>query len=121
MAKKSRAIRTRNNNTMTESMFFGWLRSRLRRLSIYWKPVSVVKNEAKVPYKGDNKRRKFSYVCNECKGEFSDKEVAVHHIIPAGSLKSFDDLPGFVERLFVEKEGLRLLCNNCHAKEHERE
>jgi hypothetical protein len=41
-------------------------------------------------------------------------------VIPAGSLKSFADLSGFCERLFVEKEGLILLFHNCHDLEHEK-
>jgi hypothetical protein len=110
--------RTRNNATMTESAFFSWLRERLRKSSMYWKPINVVKKEAQVPYKGDNKRRKFSYVCDQCKGEFSDKEVVVHHKVECGSLKSFDDLSGFAERLFVEKDGLVLICKECHTKIH---
>jgi len=61
-----------------------------------------------------NKRQKFEYQCNICKGWFSEKNVAVDHIIPAGSLNCAADLPGFVERLFVEEEGLQCLCNNCH-------
>jgi len=40
----------------------------------------------------------------------------VDHVRPAGALRSFDDLPGFVARLFCEKEGLQVLCNECHLK-----
>ena len=36
------------------------------------------------------------------------------HITPAGELNKADDLPGFVERLFVEQSGLQVLCVNCH-------
>jgi len=108
-----------NNGTMSSSAFFSWLRSRLRKMSQAWKPIQEVKKAAKVPYVGENKRRKFSYKCEKCFELFSDKEVAVHHKIPAGSLKSFEDLPNFCRRLFVEKQGLILLCDNCHSKEHE--
>jgi len=108
-----------NNGTMSNSAFFGWLRSRLRKMSQAWKPIQEVKKAAKVPYVGENKRRKFSYKCEDCGELFSDKEVAVHHKIQAGSLKSFEDLPGFCERLFVEKHGLILLCDGCHDKAHE--
>lgn len=118
--KKSRVEKPFNNNTMSNSMFFGWLRSRLRRMSmIGWKPVSAVRKDAQVPYKGDNKRRKYSYICSECKKEVDGKSCAVHHKVPAGSLKSFEDLADFCRRLFVEKSGLILLCNSCHDKAHE--
>jgi 5-methylcytosine-specific restriction endonuclease McrA len=44
------------------------------------------------------------------------KETQVDHIIPTGPLKDFSDLPGFVERLFCEADGLRILCDGCHQK-----
>lgn len=79
-----------------------------------WPPVYEVLNAAKRPYEGPNKRQKFEYQCNECKLWWIRKEVQVDHIIPTGSLKSYEDLPGFVERLFVGPEGLQILCSTCH-------
>lgn len=118
--RKSKVEKPYNAGTMSSSAFFGWLRSRLRKMSMQgWKPTKIVKDAAKVPYVGENKRRKFSYVCQKCFTPVSDKECAVHHKIPAGSLKSFEDLPDFCRRLFVEKQGLILLCDDCHTKEHE--
>lgn len=71
---------------------------------------------AKRNYQGDNKRQKFEYQCAQCGNWFPQKEVQVDHIIPTGTLKSYEDLPGFVERLFVGVEGLQVLCTNtCHA------
>jgi hypothetical protein len=45
----------------------------------------------------------------------------VDHVIPAGSLRSWDDLPIFAERLFCEREvdgvkRLQRLCDKCHTK-----
>jgi len=116
--RKGAAPKTRNSGTMTESAFFQWLRQVLRKSSLYWKPISQVKKDAQIPYNGDNKRRKYSYTCSNCKKEYSATEINVHHKIECGSLKSFDDISGFVERLFVEKEGLIVLCKKCHNKEH---
>jgi 5-methylcytosine-specific restriction endonuclease McrA len=62
----------------------------------------------------DNKRLKYEYQCSICKEWHPDKNIEVDHLIPAGSLRSGDDLKGFVERLFCEKEGLRVLCKPCH-------
>lgn len=67
-----------------------------------------------MPYKGDNKRRKFSYICAECKGEFDAKSVAVDHIQAAGQLNSKEDIADFIEKLFCEVEGLQVLCDECH-------
>jgi hypothetical protein len=117
--KKPKVPKTRNNGTFTESQFFSWLRSRLRRMSIYWKPIQQVRKNAQVPYVGENKRRKFSYKCENCGGLFSAQETSVHHVTECGQLKSFEDLPGFCERLFIEADqGLILICNNCHDKLH---
>lgn len=119
-SSKPRVARPRNAGTMTEVQFFQWIRQVLRKASIYWKPISQVRKEAQVAYKGPNKRRKYSYVCSSCNKEYPSTEINVHHVIECGSLKSFDDLPGFVERLFCEKEFLSVLCKNCHDKKHEK-
>lgn len=118
--RKNAVPKTRNNGSMTESAFFQWLRQVLRRSSMYWKPIQQVRKEAQVPYKGTNKRRKFSYVCGVCKGEFDAKNINIHHKVDCGSLKSFEDLSGFAERLFCEKEHLIAICSSCHDKEHKK-
>jgi len=60
------------------------------------------------------KRHKYEYQCAECEGWFMGKETQVDHIEPAGSLKKYDDLAGFCERLFCEEDGLQVLCSDCH-------
>ena len=73
-------------------------------------------NEARVPYEGPNKRQKWEYVCAKCGWTYKATEVQIDHIIPCGTLKSYDDLPGFVERLFCEVEGFQVLCKPCHQE-----
>lgn len=119
--RKTRVPRTRNNETMTEAAFWSWIRSALRQKSRWWKPISEAKNDAKRAYKGKNKRQKWEYKCAKCKQYFKSNEVSVDHIVPAGALKSYEDLPGFVERLFCEKEGLQVLCNPCHNEKTKQE
>jgi 5-methylcytosine-specific restriction endonuclease McrA len=111
---KKSVIKKRNSGTMTESAFWSFIRSALRQKSRWWKPISECKNKVKRIYKGPNKRQKFEYQCNHCKNWFPDKNVNVDHIIPAGSLTSANDLPGFLERLFCEVDGLQVLCQCCH-------
>jgi 5-methylcytosine-specific restriction endonuclease McrA len=94
--------------------FYVWLRSGLRKLSRRWSAIYEALDKAKVPYKGDNKRRKWSYVCAECDMLFESKQVAVDHKIPAGALNCKDDIADFVERLFCGPEGLQVLCHECH-------
>ena len=98
----------------TQAMFFGKLRSTIRRMSSYYPPISEAKNMARRKYTGSNKRRKWEFQCAKCKKWFSDKETVVDHIVPAGSLKTFNDLNGFCERLFCSVNGLQVLCKTCH-------
>jgi len=113
--KKPRVPRTRNHETMTESAFWGSIRSALRQKSRWWKPSSEVKKLARRPYKGVNKRQKWEYKCVKCKKWHMGKDVNVDHKVPAGTLTCAKDLPGFVERLFCEIDGLQVLCKNCHG------
>lgn len=114
--RKGAAPKTRNSGTMTESAFWSFIRSALRQKSRWWKPVTECKQKSRRAYKGINKRQKFEYQCTICKNWFAEKMINVDHIIPAGSLNSADDLPGFVERLFCEAENLQILCSSCHDK-----
>ena len=118
ITKKSRVEKPYNNNTFSHSMMMQWIRSGLRKMSMRWKPIAQVRKEAQVPYIGENKRRKYSYVCAICKGEFSSTECAVHHLNEVGTLKSFDDLGEFAKNLFCEKEFLILCCHTCHSSLH---
>jgi 5-methylcytosine-specific restriction endonuclease McrA len=111
---RTKLPRERNAGTMTNAMFWSFIRSALRNKSRWWKPITQCRMSARRPYKGTNKRQKFEYQCNQCKNWFPDKQIAVDHKIPAGSLNSGDDLKGFVERLFCEVEHLQCLCSNCH-------
>ena len=119
--KKIRVPRTRNHFTMTEAAFWSWLRSALRQKSRWWKPVAEAKLRARKPYKGKNKRQKWEYQCAHCKNHFKADEVSVDHIVPAGTLRTYADLPGFVERLFCEVDGLQVLCNPCHNEKTKKE
>ena len=117
MAKRKRAtntVKTRNAGTMTESAFWSFIRSGLRQKSRFWKPITQCKMEARRAYKGPLKRQKFEYQCNVCSKWFPEKKINIDHIIPAGSLRNANDLPGFVERLFCEVDNLQVLCQGCH-------
>lgn len=112
--RKSSIIKSRNAGTMTESGFWGFIRSTLRQKSRYWKPIMLCKQNSKRPYTGPNKRQKFEYQCNECKNWFPEKEINVDHIKPVGTLTSAQDLPDFVENLFCEINNFQCLCKKCH-------
>jgi 5-methylcytosine-specific restriction endonuclease McrA len=117
----SLTIKNRNGGTQTESQFFSGLRSALRRHYRYWKPLIAAKYKARREYKGGG-RQKWEYQCNSCDGWFPDKQVEVDHIIPVGSLKTFDDLIPFIERLIPEdSDSFQVLCKECHKKKTAKE
>lgn len=112
-----RVERTRNGGHETQSMHMGKIRSALRNLSRWWKPFAVaLKNASHISYSGKAKR--VLYLCASCNKLHGRKSVEVNHIIPLGSLKTYQDLPGFCERLFVEDiSKLEVLCKDCHKEE----
>lgn len=114
IGKTNRVPKTRAGNKWTEAAYWGFIRSGLRLMSRRWPPLSDVMKESRRPYNGANKRQKWEYECQLCRGWFSAKEIEVDHIEKCGSLKSLDDVRGFVERLFCETDKLRVTCKECN-------
>lgn len=114
---KTKVERTRGSGTYTEAGFTSFIKSALRRASGRWKPKSEVLRKARVS--------KGVYLCEGC-GEHVPvtkvidgkrvKNVEVDHVIPVVDpdvgFTTWDD---FIRRLFVEEDGLRVLCRDCHA------
>jgi len=112
-----RVERTRNYKTETQSQHIGKLRSALRNISRWWKPFSVALKAASVKCSVGGRIRVL-YLCANCKRMLDKKSVEVNHKVPLGSLKTYEDLPGFCERLFVEDiNKLEVLCKDCHKEE----
>ncbi len=104
-----------NSGTMTTAGFFGFIRSCLRQKSRFWKPIQEAKKLARRKSQSSNKKLKFEYQCNECKNWFPEKEIDVDHLVEAGTLRDFSDLPQFVKNLFCEVGSLQILCKkSCH-------
>ena len=109
----------------TIARFFGFLRSGLRekfnRYPVKYEALKRAATEIQDghyktgPRAGKKKYRKV-YECASCKESFMQKDVQVDHKIPAGSLRSFEDLSGFAERLFCAVDGLQVLCKPCHDR-----
>ena len=110
----SRVPKTRGGGRYTEAGYFGYIRGVLRNSSMYWGPKRDAKNKARRAYKGPNKRQRYEYKCNHCKKYFPDKDVEMDHIVGAGSLKCYEDLPRFVENLYCEEDNYQALCIPCH-------
>lgn len=103
----------------TTARFWSYIRSALRRAWTRWPPRYKALNKAAVKYRGKDKRRKYSYRCAHCKKLFKQNEVQVDHIIACGTLRDYQDLPGFVQRMFVSEDKLQVLCKSCHKKKEE--
>lgn len=118
MAVKKRILkeRTRNGGTETEAKHMANIRGVLRRMTRFWKPKKMALDSVcKRTIQGGIKVSR--YQCKHCLNYYPLKSVEVNHIIPAGSLKCYADLPAFCERLFVEDVNLlEVLCKECHAR-----
>lgn len=106
--------KTRCGETWTESRYWSFIRSALRRAWTRYPVRYQVLQDARRPYSGSDKRTKWEYQCNICKKWFKTKDVEVDHIEPAGTLLKYSDLGGFCKRLFCEQDNLQVLCKPCH-------
>lgn len=107
----------------TTARFWGFVRSALRQAFNRYPPKYESIKDASTTFQdgiyktgakaGKPKYRKL-YQCAHCEQQFMQKDVQVDHIVPAGTLKDYHDLPEFVRRLFCSKEGLQVLCKTCH-------
>ncbi len=107
---------TRAGRQWTEARYWSFLRSALRRAFVRWPPNYQARNAGRRTYVGPVKQQKWEYECAICHQWFQQKQTQLDHVNPCGQLRSTSDLPGFVERLFCEKDGLRVLCKPCHKE-----
>ena len=116
MAKrKTKVLRTRNLGTWTEAEYFSRIRSALRRVFRYFKPMYKALELASRPSQSSNKKLKKEYQCAHCKKWFPRAKVQIDHIIEAGSLRTYEDIVPFVQRLTSENvSDYQLLCTTCH-------
>lgn len=111
---RAKPPKTRNGGRWSEARFWGFIRSLLRQGSTRWQPIADTMRRDRRDYHGPNKRQKFEHQCELCGGWFAAKEIEIDHIEPCGTLKTFADLPQFVERLFCEADKMRKTCRDCN-------
>ena len=101
----------------TESAFWGWVRGVLRKgWSRHPVKTSYVMNNRKRITKAGTDREIWGCNCELCHKDFPQGSCEVDHITASGSLRSKEDIQGFVERLFyVTYEDIRILCKPCHS------
>lgn len=110
--------KTRCNGQWTEAKYKSFIRGNLRRVTQKWAPIQTTLQKARV-------ERGF-YLCASCQETVPAtkkvdgkrvKNVHVDHIDPvidpAVGWVSWDSL---IERMFVEEDGLQVLCDECHTK-----
>ena len=111
----TRVPRTHGNNTLTEAGHFGRIRSALRSGALKYPARYAALANAKRPKpKAEAGKHRVVYLCNLCDSTFQGKDVQVDHIIQAGSLRTYEDLPEFTRKLYCEADGLQVLCKPCH-------
>lgn len=104
----------------TKSEFYVWLRGLLRR---GWSkhPLRVSKitsNRFKADkhFKNGKVMQVWHCKCEICGITGPQKDFEVDHIDPAGSLRCYDDIPGFITRLlFIGDDDLRICCKQCNS------
>lgn len=120
MAKRTPVPKTRCSGTMTEAAFRSWVRSSLRRMSLRWRPLHVVRGASKRPIIDAERQLwgntvRFVHQCQLCMGWFPIKFIDVDHIIPCGTLADIaTDAGPFILRMLCEEDGVRRLCKSCH-------
>lgn len=105
-----RGEKCRAGGKWTEAKYWQYIRGLLRQGFLYYPAKAEAKKLA-----GRRNGRCMEYQCAHCDDWFGTKEVHIDHILPCGSLKGYDDLAGFVERMYCEVDNLQVLCKQCHA------
>lgn len=103
----------------TQSEFYVWLRGLLRR---GWskhplRVQKIVSSRFKVDKKFKNGKttKVWHCKCEMCGTSGPQKDFEVDHIVPAGSLRCYEDILGFLERLlYIGDKDLRIVCKECN-------
>lgn len=117
---------TFNNGQWTEARFHAFIKNGLRSLSMRWPPKYQVKKEAQ---RGRGKylcagfRRRNHIVGSSFRaGGRRVNNVFVDHIEPVinpqTGWQSWDEV---VKRMFVDSDGLQVLCKECHDRKTKEE
>jgi len=110
--------KSRCSGAWTEAKFNSFIKNQLRGASRKWAPIGQVMREAN--------RGRGLYLCAECgfivpvsikHGRKRTKNVLVDHeppiVDPNVGFTTWDDC---INRMFCEKDGLQVLCKDCHDK-----
>ena len=111
--------KTRNSKTWTEACFRSFITSILRGATYKWGPINKVRKRANIRwgwYKCCGyKRQPHEVPATVTKGKKKFKNALVDHIHPVvDPVSGFSSWDDYIKRMFVEEDGLQLLCKACH-------
>lgn len=110
--------------TWSEGRLKSFIVSVLRAGTRRYPPKFETLNEAKTEKKINSKTGRLAqhYRCNECKEEFTSKDIEVDHIVPVVDVKTgFTTWDDFINGLFCGKDNLQVLCKPCHKTKSKKE
>lgn len=112
-------IKPYNGGQWTEARYKSFIKGGLRSLTNRWGPKSACVKDAWLErgvYKCAGYKRRWHKVPVSIKvGKKRMRNIAVDHIDPVvNPTTGFVSWDNLIERLFVEKDGLQLLCKACH-------
>jgi len=120
--KRESVIREYNMGTMSKSEFFTKIRQVLRNGFRYYKPLQEALLKARRPSESSNKKLKWEFICKECQTWHPRKNIEIDHVIPCGSLKDWDDVVPFIQKLCAEDPNMyQVLCKPCHKAKTKQE
>lgn len=105
-----------NNGEWTEARFTSFVKSALR--GARWPQKYEAVKRAFVEY-GINPatgRKCKLHRCSACRDLFPQNGVQADHIIPVVGPEGFVSWDRFIQRLFCEADGFKILCKACHSK-----
>lgn len=100
----------------TQSRYESFVKSVLRAGSRKWPPKYEVLNEAKRGKRVNEATGRIAehYECANCHTLYPAKSVAVDHIDSVVPTSGFSGWDVVIARLFCPREGLQVLCKDCH-------
>ncbi len=110
---------------MTESALKSFIISLLRKSNFSWKPKQATLKSLRTDEKLVNPntgKPNITCVCESCKKKVFEKEMKVDHIEPIVPVDGWGNKTRFLginwneylERMFVERDGLQGICKECH-------
>jgi len=114
-----------NDGNWTDARFHSFIKSALRRASMRWPPKGKVLKEARTErgvYTCRGYNRSSHSVPNSIKVDGKRvQNVYVDHIVPVIGPEGFVSWDEVIKRMFINSEGLQVLCKGCHDKKTKEE